>query len=245
MYFDFADVNDSVMFCVDLMLREARKEDRLVKQLFYVILSAYTNNPLNLAVNAPTGVGKSHVINKVLEYFPKADVVPLAGMSEKALFHRAGILVVKNESGDYKPIDESIKEIDDKIEENETEIKKTTNSDLKKALQSNIKDLEKEKEDLLKNAKKLIDLSHKVLIFFDSPRPEFFAAIMSLLSHDRYEIEYEYVDTHNGIKTRTNILRGWPAVIFAQAIDYSNNSRYDEIQRRFIITNPKDDNREV
>ena len=62
---------------------------------------------------------------------------------------------------------------------------------------------------------------------------------MPLLSHDRYEVEYEFVDTHNGIKTKGNILTGWPAVIFAQAIDYSHYQRYAEIQRRFIITNPK------
>jgi hypothetical protein len=62
---------------------------------------------------------------------------------------------------------------------------------------------------------------------------------MPLLSHDNYEVECEFVDTFNGIKTRTNILRGWPAVIFAQAIDYTHYKRYPEIQRRFIITNPK------
>src|SRR5439155_22812162 len=50
-----------------------------------------------------------------------------------------------------------------------------------------------------------------------------------------------FVDTNNGIKTRTNVLRGWPVVIFAQAIDYSHYKRYPEIQRRFIITNPKMD----
>ncbi len=64
---------------------------------------------------------------------------------------------------------------------------------------------------------------------------------MPLLSHDKYEVEYEFVDTsqHSGIKTKTNVLRGWPAVIFAQAIDYSRYQRWPEIQRRFIITNPK------
>jgi hypothetical protein len=63
---------------------------------------------------------------------------------------------------------------------------------------------------------------------------------MPLLSHDKYEVEYEYADkTNNGIKTKSNLLRGWPAVIFAQAIDYSHYQRYPEIQRRFIITNPK------
>ncbi len=33
-------------------------------------------------------------------------------------------------------------------------------------------------------------------------------------------------------------------MIFAQAIDYSHYKRYPEIQRRFIITNPKMDTEE-
>ena len=61
---------------------------------------------------------------------------------------------------------------------------------------------------------------------------------MPLLSHDEYEVEYEYVDTNNGIKTRSNILRGWPAVVIAQALDYSKSPRFQEYQRRFITTNP-------
>ena len=65
---------------------------------------------------------------------------------------------------------------------------------------------------------------------------------MSLLSHDQWEVEYEYADTSNtGIDTKTNVLRGWPSVIFAQAVDYSNYSRWAEVQRRFIITNPNMD----
>jgi hypothetical protein len=66
-----------------------------------------------------------------------------------------------------------------------------------------------------------------------------FNAIMPLLSHDKYEVEYEYTDTHDGIKTRSNIIRGWPSVIYAAAVDYSHHDRWPGIQRRFIITNPK------
>src|SRR5690606_27088901 len=72
---------------------------------------------------------------------------------------------------------------------------------------------------------------------------EIFEALMTLLSHDRYEVEYQFVDSSNksGLKTRTNVLMGWPSVIFAQAIDYTRHPRYQEIQRRFIITNPRMD----
>ena len=63
--------------------------------------------------------------------------------------------------------------------------------------------------------------------------------MIPLLSHDRAEVEYEFVDTFNGIKTHGNVLRGFPAVIFTAARDYTNNPRYPEIQRRFLITNPE------
>ena len=105
-----------------------------------------------------------------------------------------------------------------------------------------IKDLQLENKDLAKDARNLIDLSHKTLILLDTPSRGLFGALMSLLSHDQYEAEYEFADTTNtGISTKVNILRGWPAVIFAQAIDYSNYSRWPEVQRRFIITNPNMD----
>jgi hypothetical protein len=239
MHIQYDDINDPIHFCLDTILKEAREEGRLVKQIFYTMLSAYTNNPLNLAINAPSGEGKTYVIQKVGERFPKEDIVFLAAMTDKALFHRQGILVTKNEAGEYEPLEKKIAEIDSEIEDKESQIAIAKDNNLKQGLKSQIKDLEKQKDDLRKNAKKLIDLSRKVLVFLDSPRPELFGALMPLLSHDRYEVEYEFVDTHNGIRTRSNILRGWPAVIFAQAIDYSRYPRYSEIQRRFIMTNPK------
>src|SRR5918999_3562466 len=202
--------------------------------------SAYTNNPLNLAINAPSGEGKTYVLQKVGDTFPKEDVMFLAGMTDKALFHRTGELVVKSEyNGEYEPVEDKIAKIDSDIQDKECEIQITKDKNVKQGLRSMIMSWNKERKDLIKESKKLIDLSHKILVFLDSPRPELFNALMPLLSHDKYEVEYQFVDTHNGIKTKSNILRGWPAVIFAQAIDYSHYQRYPEIQRRFIISNPK------
>jgi hypothetical protein len=145
------------------------------------------------------------------------------------LFHRHGLSVVKNnDGGGYVPVEEKLAQIDLEIEDKDNEIAISNNKALKQGLRSLIKGHEKQKKDLLHNAKKLIDLSHKILVFLDTPRPELFSALMPLLSHDKYEVDYEYVDTHNGIKTRTNVLIGWPAVIFAQAIDYSHYVRWPD-----------------
>lgn len=69
-----SSIDRNLQFCYDTILKEARLENTLVEQLMDTMLSAYTNNPKNLAVIAPTGEGKSYVVNKVADCFPKEDV---------------------------------------------------------------------------------------------------------------------------------------------------------------------------
>lgn len=237
-------------FCFKIMLREAVKEDRLVKQVSYTMFSTYTNNPINLAINAPSGEGKTHVLTTVGNLFPKTDVIYIAGMSSKAIFHKNGYIALRGEdTGEYIEVEDELEKLKETVQLKKSDlirIKKETDS-----IQSNtILELENEInrnkrriKEIEKNAVKVIDLSRKILVFLDTPSSEIFEALMSLLSHDQYEVEYQFVDSssRSGLKTRTNILLGWPSVIFAQAIDYTRHPRYQEIQRRFIITNPRMD----
>jgi hypothetical protein len=216
-----------IQFCLNTILKEAKNEEKLTKQLLFTMLSAYTNNPVNLAIKSPSGEGKSHVLHKVGENFPPGDVLFIAGMSEKALFHGRGKLAVKNEAGEYELIEEKIQKIDFEIEKKQEEISTTQNKTLKQALQNQIKELEQEKEDISKSACRIIDLSHKTIVFQDTPSLGLLSAMMPLLSHDKYEVEYVFVDTHNGIKAKTNVIRGWPAVILSQAIDDSHYEPYN------------------
>ena len=233
------NLKDSIFYCIEVIQKEVKEDLKLVLQIFYIMLSAYTNDPGNLAINAPSGEGKSYILAKVGDLFPKDDLIFISHMSEKAIFHRKGILVTKDDHGEYVSIENKINAIDEQIENKKFELSKTKDQYLKQALKSFIKSLEEEKKGLQNNSMKLIDLQHTILVFLDTPKPELFNAIMTLLSHDRYEVEYEFVDTYNGIKTKNNVLRGWPVVIFAQAVDYSHHIRWPEIQRRFPITNPK------
>jgi hypothetical protein len=229
----------NIEYIVNVIIKEAPKEKRLTKQVLYTLFSAKSNDPVNLAINAPTGEGKTYVVQKVIDLFPKNDVICLVGMSEKALFHRPGTLVVKNEDGNYVSIEQKLKDIESQIQDCNTEIANSTDKNLKQIKLHDIKDLEEQKKEVSHNSKKLIELSGKTLIFLDSPPAHLLEALMPLLSHDRTEVEYEFVDTYNGIRTRGNVLRGYPAVIFTAARDYTNSPRYPEIQRRFLITNPQ------
>jgi hypothetical protein len=238
MYIDYG-INDKIKYLFDVILKEARKEDKLSYQLIISMLSVYSNNPINLLINAPSGVGKNYVINIVSSLFPQSDILSLAGMTDKALFHRSGTLVIKNENGEYESIEDKIADIDNEIEEKEHELTQTNDKNVKQGLRSLITNLNQDKKNLVKDARKLIDLSNKIIIFLDTPSEQLLSGLLPLLSHDKYEIEYEFTDTHNGIKTKNNVLRGWPAVIIAQALDYSKSPRFAEYQRRFITTNPK------
>src|SRR5215204_5712236 len=237
MHIDYG-IENKIEYCIDIILKEARKEEKLSYQLIITMLSAYSNNPINLLINAPSGVGKNYVINIVSSLFPQSDILSLAGMTDEALFHRSGTLVIKNENGEYESVENKVANIDKEIEEKEHELTRTYDKNLKQALKSLITNLNQDKKDLVKDARKLIDLSNKIIVFLDRPSQQLLSGLLPLLSHDKYEIEYEFTDTHNGIKTKNNVLRGWPAVIIAQALDYSHSLRFPEYQRRFITTNP-------
>ena len=244
--FSTANYDDNIGLSLDyvtnVILQEARLEIRLTDQLLITMLSAYSKNPINLLINAPSGVGKNYIISKVSSLFPKGDVLPLAGMTEKALFHRPGNLVIKDEiTGEYQSIETQLLDIGEKIRERKREECNYRTADDKvkrQEIKDSIQILEEQKKELLSNSKKLIDLSNKIIIFLDTSPEHLLSSLLPLLSHDEYEVEYEYVDTHNSIKTKSNVLRGWPAVVIAQALDYSHSPRFQEYQRRFITTNP-------
>ena len=58
-------------YVVDVITKEAPKDEKLVKQVPLCYSHAKSNDPINLAVNAPTGQGKSHVVQKVVISVPK------------------------------------------------------------------------------------------------------------------------------------------------------------------------------
>jgi hypothetical protein len=45
----------NIDYVIDVIIKEAPNEKRLAKQVVYTFLSAKSNDPLNLAINAPTG----------------------------------------------------------------------------------------------------------------------------------------------------------------------------------------------
>ena len=103
-------------------------------------------------------------VSKVADLFPQSDIIFLTAMTDKALFHRRGKLVVKNTgNGEYETIEEKTEQIDLKIQDKQSELSETKDSNLKSGFRSQIKDLEKEKKELLQDAIKQINLNSNTM----------------------------------------------------------------------------------
>jgi hypothetical protein len=72
--------------------KKIKKEEKNRLIVFFVYLSAYGSNPLNLFLKGESSIGKTYLAKSVAEYFPEEDVWFIGDMSPKALLHEHGTL---------------------------------------------------------------------------------------------------------------------------------------------------------
>ena len=205
---------------------KVKHDAELVRLIERAGFSAYTNNPINLGIMATSSEGKTHAVTKVLEDFPKGDVLFLADMSPTALIHDKGVLV---DEEDNEPIQGRLDAIDKKIASSETPLSKEEKSVL-----------EGQRKALIADAVNLIDLNGKIIVFLDAPDIELWNKLKSILSHDRYELTFKTTNKSQskGLGVKTAILRGWPACVFCSAKNEKQFEQWHEVETRFIIKSP-------
>jgi hypothetical protein len=94
--------------------------------------------------------------------------------------------------------------------------------------------------ELINNSVKVVDMQGKILLFLEAPHHDTFARLRPILSRDKYEIEYKFVDRayKNGpMVTMEARIRGWPVAIYATA-DNSQVNLWDQVRSRFIVVSP-------
>jgi len=206
-------------------LEKRIKKDKAVKlSVFFNGLSAYLPEPINLFLKGESGIGKTYNVVETLRYFPKEDVWFLGGLSPKALIHDYGELLNK----DGEPLDLTDRPVKPKKKHynNEEEYREAS---------------ERYKEELkawseeIRNSYTLIDLSHKTLVFLESPEYNTFRMLYPILSHDTERIEYRFTNkTAKGqLRTSKVVIQGWPATVFL-----TTDKRYIEelATRSFTVT---------
>ena len=219
--------NDYFEYVIRTVKKTVKCEDPLIRQILYTGLSSFIgDDPINLGIIAPTSEGKTYPVEECMKFFPKEDVYKVGSMSAKVLVRQKGILIDKN----GEPIDQKIKDL----------TKRRNLLDDKKENKEEKYEILEEIQDLFEDAKTLIDLRGKILVFLEPPQKEVWDILKPILSHDSPEIEFPFVNQtdREGHQTKEVIVRGWPSCIFCSAKDESNWPIWPEIKSRFLITSP-------
>lgn len=231
-----------IEFLINTMKKEAPYDVVSIKQLFYGMASAFTKTPIHHSVTSrKTGAGKTHDLTLVSGYFPKRYVIALAGMSDKALFHRHGVdVIVDDDTGNTilaQPLIDDVKTKIEELEEGSSGNGKGTDS---KQLQQ-IKKLKSDLQQLYDKCQKLIELDNTIFLFLDTAQEGLFNTLMSMISQDTAEDQlYEFTDKSGigKLGSKVNRLRGTPTIFNTQVLDDSRQKRYQEKNRRFIHVIP-------
>jgi hypothetical protein len=218
---------DFFEYVIRTVKKTVKCEDALIRQILYTGLSSYIgDDPINLGIIAPTSEGKTYPVEECMKFFPKEDVYKVGSMSAKVLVRQKGILIDKN----GEPIEQKIKDL----------TKRRNLLDDKKENKEEKFNILEEIQNLFEDAKTLIDLHGKILVFLEPPQKEVWDILKPILSHDSPEIEFPFVNQtdREGHQTKEVVVRGWPSCIFCSAKDESNWPIWPEIKSRFLISSP-------
>ena len=224
---DRIKTNGRPLHQIEKYLNSKIKDDPLlVKQLLRVCLSAYTNEPINVGVLAPSSEGKTYATVEVSELFPEKDVISVGRLSPTSLIHEYGEKI----DSEGEPISPRINRIDQQILEAQAQNDKNTARELKGIRTA-----------ILADTSHLIDLRNKIILFLDNPKPETYEMLKPILSHDKKEIQYRTTKSDGSLSVKKSIIRGWPAVIVCSAKNEAKNEVWEEIATRFFIISPNTD----
>jgi len=209
--------------------KEIKEEDSNILKLILYGLSAFTANPINNRLFAPSGEGKTYLVEKVSVTFPEDSLIRLSSASAQSFKYAHGKEVIEEENGEFTPIEGKIAPLEEALE--------TASSKEKKTIEKQIAQLHKE-------AWYLIDFRNKWLIFLDSQNMALWESLKTLLSHDSEKQKHQVTNKINGRNTQERmIFLGSPTVTYCSAKDESNHSIAPEMETRFDTTylksNPK------
>jgi len=219
---------DPLQEVTDYIGRAVKHDETLVKLALIVMASAYTPNPLNLALEGPQSEGKTYALVEAAKVFPKGDVWNLAGMTPQVLTREHGVLMDKVTGESLEP----------EIREIKQQLNQLSGSKEDKPLKNK---LQGELQALYDRGEKVVNMEGKILLFLEAPNTETLANLRPIMSRDTYEIQYKFVDKayQNGPQVTMDAkIKGWPVFLYATADKHGGNL-WDQIRSRFIVVSPE------
>lgn len=222
------------------LLESVKREEANIRKTLNVYLSAYTDEPMNLAYVSPSSTGKTYLVENVGRYFPAEDLILIKSISRKAFTRERGKLVLKEFTEDgpeYKEVVENaftgkqitisgyLAYLDQEIDKKENK----ENSNL-------IEGLKEERSRIKENMITLIDFTDKTLVLLERPSQGFWADMMSVASHDSEYLESSFVEGEGKKYTKHIVYKHWPAIIFCTSKD--EDFAWKDLETRFELAAP-------
>ena len=196
---------------IDIVSKEIKEEPENCRQAILAFLSAWTGNPQNLRILAPSGEGKTYLVTKIARLFPQDQVIILQNATPQSFKYHITKKVIETSPGVF----EDYQEFMDKIEDEGDKKKKILE------LKNQIYDL--------------VDFTGKILVFVDAQSFHLWESLKPILSHDQKILKSLSVNKSKSgtIQAQKIIFQGHPAVIYCSAKDEQALDQTDEINTRF------------
>jgi hypothetical protein len=233
-----------VDFAFECVIKQAPYDRISILQLLHGMLSAFTKTPISHILSSLIpGAGKNYLIYITTTYIPEQYVILYNRLSDRALFHIAGDLVVckfdyENGKGEIiEPVEGYLKELHNKAKKIQRKNKKSITQEDRDELY----EIQDEIRNTYSSAQKVIELDNIIQVFLDTPPESLWEALMSLISQDSARDQF-YTFSERGdnekMSAKTNRLRGAPTIISAGVVDDTKSPRFGEKNRRLVHVNP-------
>jgi hypothetical protein len=207
---------------VNIFSKEIKEEHENIRQIILTFLSAWTSNPQNTRILAPSGEGKTYLVTRVVEQFPQENILILAKATPQSFkYTLASKKLVENGPDNWQDYDDAIKPLNEQME-------RTKDNKIQQEITKQIRELQDSTCDL-------VDFSNKIIILVDSQSFELFESLKSTMSHDQKNIKSFSVNKSKSgtMKGQKFLIRGFPAIVYCSAKDEQKQDTTDEISTRF------------
>ena len=222
--------------------KNVKDEHRNIDIVLNTGLSAFTSNPINLAVVGKSSEGKTYLVTESLKFFPQKYVWMYRKISPKVFTRERGTLAVRVTDGshvryeteienEFSGLIVSVGSYLSFLKEEADEKKKREGdehidpSEAKRALES-----------LKQGLYTLVDLRNRILVFLDRPEPALWNELLSVLSHDQEFVVTSFVEGEGIKRVKNVVFWGWPACIFCTSREEDFN--WKDLETRFQIIEP-------
>ena len=236
--------------------KDVKDEHRNIDIVLNTALSAFTDNPINLAVVANSSEGKTYLVTRALARFPKEYVITLRKASPKVFTRERGRLAVRVVDGNKETY---VTEIENEFTSETVSVSdylqflheitdtkksgknKKTESDSEENSSDETEPIDPKKakialNKLMDESFTLVDFRNKVLVFLDRPDLALWNELLSVLSHDQEYIVTSFVEGEGFKRVKKVVFQGWPSVIFCTSKDEDFN--WKDLETRFQIIEP-------